>query len=153
MAEIPDAIRAVEISADLRYRGQAFELLVPWPDAPDLPALLARCHAQHRARFSYAAEGEKVEIVTMRAAAIGRLEKPEEESARPPQDATAPGTRRVWQQGGAADWPVWRRETLRLSDAVQGPAIIEEAFATHVISEGWRAALDPEGAIIARRTT
>ena len=48
-------------------------------------------------------------------------------------------------------WPVWRREALRPEDASTGPAIIEEAFATHVVGRGWAAGLDPEGAIIARR--
>jgi N-methylhydantoinase A len=150
---VAEAARAVEIAADLRYRGQAFELLVPWPEAPDITPLLARFHATHRARFSYAAEGEAVEIVTLRATAIGRLPKPEEETPSPPDAAAIPGARRVWQGGTATDWPVFRREHLRLSDRITGPAIIEEAFATHVIAAGWRAALDPEGAIIARRST
>jgi N-methylhydantoinase A len=150
---VAEGARAVEIAADLRYRGQAFELLVPWPEAPEIPPLLARFHATHRARFSYAAEGEAVEIVTLRATAIGRLPKPEEETPTPPDAATTPGKRRVWQAGAATDWPVFRREHLRLSDAITGPAIIEEAFATHVIAAGWRARLDPEGAIIARRST
>ena len=149
---VPETHRAVEIAADLRYRGQAFELLVPWPEAPDLPALLARFHAAHRARFSYADEGEAVEIVTLRATAIGRLDKPEEAAPAEPAAATKPKTRRVWQGGGASDWPVWMRETLRTTDRIEGPAIIEEAFATHVIARGWTATLDPEGAIVARRT-
>ncbi len=148
---VAPASRVVELSADLRYRGQAFELLVPWPEAPALPPLLARFHATHRARFSYAAEGDPVEIVTLRAAAIGRLDKPEEAVATPAETATPPGSRQVWQGSAATAWPVWRRERLRLSDSIEGPAIIEEAFATHVIAAGWRAALDPEGAIIARR--
>jgi N-methylhydantoinase A/oxoprolinase/acetone carboxylase beta subunit len=148
---VPQAERSVEIAADLRYRGQAFELLVPWPEAPALPPLLARFHAAHRARFSYAAEGEPVEIVTLRASAIGRLEKPEEQAATPADTETIPATRQVWQAGAASPWPVWRREALRLADRIEGPAIIEEAFATHVIAGGWQAALDPEGAIIARR--
>ncbi|PWS35821.1 5-oxoprolinase [Falsiroseomonas bella] len=148
---VPEAQRVVEIAADLRYRGQAFELLVPWPEAPDLPALLARFHAQHRARFSYAAEGEKVEIVTLRAIAIGRLDKPEE-AAPPWPDATAPAsTRQVWSAGAVAAWPVWRREAMRPGAPVSGPAIIEEAFATHVLPAGWRAEAHPEGALIARR--
>ena len=148
---VPGANRSVELAADLRYHGQAFELLVPWPEAPDLPALLTRFHATHRARFSYAAEGEKVEIVTLRASAIGRLDKPEEAPPAPPDHAVPPGTRRVWQSGGAADWPVRHRESLRPGEGIEGPAIIEEAFATHVIARGWRAAPDPEGAIVARR--
>jgi N-methylhydantoinase A len=149
---VPQEMRATEISADLRYHGQAFELLVPWPEAPDLPALLTRFHAEHRARFSYAAEDEKVEIVTLRMAAIGRLPKPAEAAPTPPATRTTPGTRQVWQQGGAAAWPVWRREALHGADVIEGPAIVEEAFATHVISAGWRAGLDPEGAVIARKT-
>ncbi len=148
---VPEEMRAIEVSADLRYHGQAFELLVPWPEAPDLPALLTRFHAEHRARFSYAAEDEKVEIVTLRMAAIGRLPKPAEAAPTLPAARTTPGTRQVWQQGGAASWPVWRREALHGEDVIEGPAIVEEAFATHVISAGWRAGLDPEGAVIARK--
>jgi N-methylhydantoinase A/oxoprolinase/acetone carboxylase beta subunit len=148
---VPEAQRAIEIAADLRYHGQAFELLVPWPEAPDLTALSSRFHAAHRARFSYAAEGEPVEIVTLRATALGRLDKPQEASAMSPEEASQPASRRVWQGGAASAWPVWRRKALRLTDVIEGPAIIEEAFATHVIARGWRASLDPEGAIIARR--
>jgi N-methylhydantoinase A len=150
---VPKDERAVEIAADLRYRGQAFELLIPWPEAPALAPLLARFHATHRARFSYAAEGEPVELVTLRASAIGRLSKPEEAAPVPPAETAKPGTRRIWQDGAVADWPVWHRDRLRPDDKVTGPAIIEEAFATHVVGHGWTAALDPEGAIIARRTT
>ena len=149
--DVPETQRRVEIAADLRYRGQAFELLVPWPEAPALPGLLARFHATHRARFSYAAEGEAVEIVTFRATAVGHLEKPEEAAPEAPAAATAPKTRRAWQGSGTSDWPVWMRDRLRVTDRIEGPAIIEEAFATHVIGAGWVAALDPEGAIVARR--
>ncbi|MBU8544172.1 MULTISPECIES: hydantoinase/oxoprolinase family protein [Roseomonadaceae] len=149
--EVPEDRRAVEIAADLRYRGQAFELLVPWPEAPALAPLVARFHSAHRARFSYAAEGDPVEIVTLRATAIGRLDKPAEAAPEAADAATMPGTRRIWQGGTASDWPVWRREALRLGEALVGPAIIEEAFATHVIARHWQASLDPEGAIVARR--
>ncbi|MDB5416573.1 MAG: 5-oxoprolinase [Rubritepida sp.] len=148
---VPEDQRGIEVSADLRYHGQAFELLVPWPEAPDLPALMARFHTEHRARFSYAAEDEKVEIVTLRMAAIGRLPKPAETSGEAASTSTTPASREVWQQGGAASWPVWRREKLHGADIIEGPAIVEEAFATHVIAAGWQAKLDPEGALIARR--
>jgi N-methylhydantoinase A/oxoprolinase/acetone carboxylase beta subunit len=149
---VDESARAVELSADLRYHGQAFELLVPWPEAPALAPLLARFHAAHRARFSYAAEGEPVEIVTLRAAAIGRLPKPEETPPSAPADAVPPGTRTVWHAGGLAAWPVFRREHLATGTLVHGPALIEEAFATHVIPPGWTLAREAEGALVARRT-
>lgn len=148
---VPEDQRATEIAADLRYHGQAFELLVPWPEAPDLDALLQRFHATHKARFSYAAEDEKVELVTLRMTAIGRLPKPAETSGAAAEKRATPGTRKVSQGGVSASWPVWRREALHAEDVIQGPAIVEEAFATHVVSAGWQARLDPEGALIARR--
>ncbi|MGG5820107.1 hydantoinase/oxoprolinase family protein [Falsiroseomonas sp. HW251] len=149
---VPEADRAVGLAVDLRYRGQAFELLIPWPEAPAIEPLLARFHATHRARFSYAAEGEPVEFVTLRASAIGRLAKPEEAAPTPPVEPGRPAARRAWQDGAVSDWPVWHRDRLGPHDRVEGPAIIEEAFATHVIARGWTAALHPEGAIVARRT-
>lgn len=148
---VPEGRRGIEVSADLRYRGQAFELLVPWPEAPALGPLLARFHTQHRARFSYAAEGEPVELVTLRIAAIGRLDKPEEAPPMPPEGPAEPGRRRVRHGGASTDWPVWRREALRAGAVIEGPAIIEEEFATHVILPGWCATRHEEGAIVARR--
>jgi N-methylhydantoinase A/oxoprolinase/acetone carboxylase beta subunit len=47
---------------------------------------------------------------------------------------------------------VFRRETLAAGARIAGPAIIEEAFATHVIMPGWTAIREAEGAIVARRT-
>jgi N-methylhydantoinase A len=46
---------------------------------------------------------------------------------------------------------VWDREALA-DETVTGPAIIEEAFATHYIATGWQARLGDAGAIIAGRT-
>ncbi|WP_439579607.1 hydantoinase/oxoprolinase family protein [Elioraea sp.] len=74
--------RRIEIAADMRYHGQAFELLIPWgeiaaPDAAALARLVEDFHATHRQRFSYANPGDPVEIVTLRATAIGLLPKPE----------------------------------------------------------------------------
>ena len=45
---------------------------------------------------------------------------------------------------------MWDREALN-TDIVTGPAIIEEAFATHYIATGWQARLGDSGAIIAQK--
>ncbi len=149
--------RRIEIAADMRYHGQAFELLVPWahldtPDEDALAALTGAFHAMHRQRFSYANPGEPVEIVTLRATAIGRLPKPEPSEPHPAPRPARKGTRRVFESGAWRDIPVWDREALTLDDRIEGPAIIEEAFSTHWIARHWQAALGPAGAIIARRT-
>ncbi|MCO6417363.1 hydantoinase/oxoprolinase family protein [Siccirubricoccus sp. KC 17139] len=148
--------RLLEVAVDMRYHGQAFELLVPWgevaaPDAAALAALLARFHAMHRQRFSYADEAEAVELVTFRVIATGRLPKPDAAVAPPAPRPALKGRRRVHEGGEWRDLPVWDREALTAEDRITGPAILEEAFATHWIGRGWSAALGAAGALIARR--
>ena len=142
--------REVAIAADMRYHGQAFELLVPWPELPDLGALRRRFHAMHKQRFSYADEAEAVEIVTLRAIATGRLPKPATRQAAPADRPARKGSRRVFDAGAWQDVPVWDRAALTEADRIDGPAIVEEAFATHWIGRGWTAALGATGALIAR---
>jgi N-methylhydantoinase A/oxoprolinase/acetone carboxylase beta subunit len=150
------ADRALHVAADMRYHGQAFELLVPWgdvtrPDGDSLAGLAARFHATHRQRFSYASEDEAVEIVTLRVTATGRLPRPMPAVPQPVDRPPVKGTRRVFVQGAWHQAVVWDREALRPEDILEGPAIIEEAFATHFLSRGWTARPGAAGAIIARR--
>ena len=152
---VPAADRALTVAADMRYNGQAFELLVPWgdvtaPDAAAMAALEARFHDSHRQRFSYSSEGEAVEIVTLRVTATGRLPRPFTTTPPPAARPARKGARRVFTAGAWHEALVWDREALS-TETVTGPAIIEEAFATHYIATGWTAALGDAGAIIARR--
>jgi N-methylhydantoinase A len=148
--------RLLEVAVDMRYHGQAFELLVPWgdvaaPDAAALAALIARFHAMHRQRFSYADEAEAVELVTLRVIATGRLPKPDAAEAPPAARPALKGSRRVFEEGAWRDIPVWDRDALPAEDRIIGPAIVEEAFATHWIGRGWVATRAEAGALIARR--
>ncbi len=147
---VPPERREVAVAADMRYHGQAFELLVPWPEMPDLAALLARFHAMHRQRFSYADEEEAVEIVTLRAIATGRLPKPDAAEPSPAGRPALKGRRHVFADGVWRELPIWDREALGPDDRIAGPAIVEEPFATHWIGRGWTAALGAAGALIAR---
>jgi N-methylhydantoinase A len=51
--------------ADLRYRGQSFELTVPLGDG-----LAERCHREHEDRYGYADRGREIELVAVRTAEI-----------------------------------------------------------------------------------
>jgi len=153
---IPPERQRIRIAADMRYHGQAFELLIPWgevsaPDAGDLAFLVEAFHATHRQRFSYANPGDPVEIVTLRAIATGLLDKPEPGDPPPAARPARKGARRVFTGGAWAEVPVWDREALGADDVITGPAIVEEPFATHWIAGGWTARLGPAGTLIARR--
>ena len=59
-----------EPSCDLRYRGQGYELNLPYG-----PDVLQRFHAEHKRRYGYSSPEREVEIVTVRMR--GRVASPE----------------------------------------------------------------------------
>jgi N-methylhydantoinase A len=93
-----------------------------------------------------------VELVTLRLAAIGRLDRPP--TRKPPGGARAAvqaGTRRVWIDGAWRDAAVWKREDLAPGQACSGPAIVEEAYTTALVVPGWSVAATAEGHLVATR--
>lgn len=153
---IDDAHRRTGVVADMRYAGQAFELLIPWgdvreADAATLERLVQAFHDAHRSRFSYANPDEPVEIVTLRMTAVGILPKPDAKPPRPSNRPALKGNRDVFENGTWHSVPVWDRDALDAQTRIAGPAVIEEAFATHWIGSGWRASVDAAGILIARR--
>jgi N-methylhydantoinase A len=152
---IPASERHIELAADMHYKGQAFELTVPMRalrlDEAALSALIADFNDLHRQRCSYSNPGSAVEIVSLRASAIGRLRKP---AARPP-DARAggqpPGKRKVWLAGRWRDVAVWDRDELSLGATIEGPAVIEEAYTSVLLTDGWNCRRDNSGHLVAGR--
>ncbi len=144
---LPPERRELQLSADMRYVGQAFELVVPWGDVvpgPDtLAALLDAFHALHRQRFSYANPDDPVEIVTLRLTATGRLPAPS--GMRPAVEADVPAAapRRVFAGGAWQEVPVHRRAHVQA--AIPGPALIEEAYTTVFVAAGWRCGPSADG--------
>jgi len=86
--------------ADLRYRGQSFELTVPLG-----PDLVERFHASHEERYGYADRARALELVAVRTAEI-RPGPPITLPPSPPLGATGPA---VVELEGATCWipPGW----------------------------------------------
>ena len=146
---VPVHDRRSAVSADLRYRGQAFELVVPWPDAPALPPLLAAFHTLHERRFSYANPASPVELVALRLSVTGLM--PPVEARRAPGTGAErqPEPREIWISGAWRMVPVHQRE--RVAGPLSGPALIEEEYTTIFLAEGWRCVPGPAGSLIARK--
>ena len=151
---VPAEARELAVSADMRYRGQAFELVVPWsdatPEADALERLIAGFHALHRQRFSYANPGDPVEVVTLRVAAIGRLPRAEERWT-----GSAPGGRRRLRRQVCLEG-AWRAIDIHfradLEEPIAGPALIEEAYTTVLVADGWTCGPGTGGDLVARRS-
>jgi N-methylhydantoinase A len=147
----------ISLSADLRYKGQAFELNVPWPDdridAKTHEQVTRSFHDLHLQRFSYSNPGDAVEVVTMRLKGIGLLAAIE---ARPIPSAAAGkdlGKRRVSIDGSWRELAVKRRDALKTGETISGPAIIEEDYTTILIGDRWSAICGPHGHLVATRRT
>ncbi|SMX45749.1 hydantoinase/oxoprolinase family protein [Maliponia aquimaris] len=139
-------------TADLRYRGQNYELQVSVPDGPitesSFELLGQRFEAAHRQRFGFVAEGETIQLVTLRIEAAGVVDKAEfraEPVGAPDASAAEIGRRDVWlpEAQGFVDCPVLSRDKLRSGHVVTGPAIVEQMDTTTVILPGMTATVDP----------
>jgi N-methylhydantoinase A len=134
--------------ADLRYRGQSFELTV---EADDLDAVEDRFGETHERRYGYRMEGEEVELVNARVVATLPVERPELAAEEAEGDAEA-GTRKANFDGDWTEAPVHRRAGMGEGFSVEGPAIVEFAEATCVVRPGWSGAVDAAGTLVLERS-
>jgi len=137
--------RAVfERSCDLRYRGQGYELNLPFGRD-----LLARFHAEHNRRYGYSSPEREVEIVTVRLR--GRVPSPQKLAAMKPEKAAgklAESSAQVWFSGNSHKTPILPRESLRPGKSYRGPTIITEYSATTVVPPGYSFVLDKSGNVV-----
>jgi N-methylhydantoinase A len=128
---------------DLRYRGQAFELTVPFTRE-----FAAAFHRAHERRYGYADPARPVEVVNVRLRAVGITEKP---VFRPAALSRAmPAAARfkrapVHFEGRRVLADFFIRERLRPGNFFAGPAVVAEYSATTVVPPGWRARVDAWG--------
>jgi N-methylhydantoinase A len=138
-------------SADLRYRGQAYEISVPVESPVSTEALarlVAAFHVRHDGLYGHSDASRVVEFVNLRAVTFQVMPRPPEASvigALPPRGAPygPSGTRRaVFPAVGEVDTPVYRRAALPAGADVRGPAIVEQEDSTIVVLPGQRGAVD-----------
>jgi N-methylhydantoinase A len=138
----------VTTSVDARYRGQSHETTVPYAAGEGREVLEARFHVAHEVRNGFARVGDPVEVVTVRAAALGAplLTWADLDEVTPTGEPIR-GSRAVLTEDGAVDAKVWWRPALAAGSRIVGPAVIEEPEATVWIGPGERAVVHPSGAL------
>ena len=132
----------IERTADLRYRGQSYELNVPWNNGD--PATLF--HREHEKIYGYANPDRDVEIVTIRVRARTTVEKPKLVRSGAAKKGK-PEQRRVWTDGGWKKIHSWKRE--QLSDRTkQGPALVLDYGSTTLVPPKWNFRVDRAGNLL-----
>jgi N-methylhydantoinase A len=149
-----DSIRMI-YSADMRYSGQAFELRVPIAgNNLELPDFESAFHETYRKAYGHSREGKEVELVNLRLAAFGAVDKPAlsgGESGDGKLSGALKGKRPVYFEGSFLDCPIYDRGLLHLGASVNGPAVVEELGSTTVLFPGWKASVDHLGSLILGR--
>jgi N-methylhydantoinase A len=142
-AEMPGA--KVARSADLRYRGQSYELTVPWGRT----GAARRFHALHEKTYGYANEGRAVEVVTVRVRARVGVKRPP--LVEPMVvDGGPVRMRRVYAGGRFAATAVYERGQVGRA-WISGPALVVDYGSTTLIPPGWRMKRDGAGTLVLER--
>jgi N-methylhydantoinase A/oxoprolinase/acetone carboxylase beta subunit len=141
----------LESSLDMRYRGQAYEIAVPFTGAYE-----REFHDAHQRLYGYSNAERATEIVQLRVRAVGRTVKPllvqlAGVEARPLPEPSAVRTA-VFARRSLMT-PVFHRDALAPGMAGRGPAIVITGQSTNVIAPGFAWGIDGAGTLVATRTT
>ncbi len=136
----------IERSLDMRYRGQSYELIVPFTDS-----VFADFHKQHLINYGYAQEEAPLEVVNLRVKAVGMVEPPPliREASRSAGPAAALLEKRdVLFAQGKLSTPMYRGESLHAGNQVTGPAVIVRSDTTILLSPSDSGQVDQFGNLI-----
>ena len=130
--------------ADMRFAGQAFEIVVPLPEGPfteaSQPAIRAAYERVYVEKFTRAPPEVAVEIVNLRISLHAPVAgaSPGAAGRGGGSAGSLKGDRPVFFPafGEARPTPVHERARLRPGDRLAGPAIVEEAESTLVVGPG-----------------
>jgi N-methylhydantoinase A len=138
----------LEVVYELRYRGQAFELPIPGPAEPDPERLAEDFAREHEARYGYRDPEGRLELVTIRVAAVEPGPEPRPRAAA--DGRLAEDERRARFGGEWAQTRVLRGEP-EAGFTAEGPCVFELPEATLVLPPGWSATVDEAGTITGER--
>jgi N-methylhydantoinase A len=140
-----------QLSVDVRYRGQGYELNIPYTGG-----LIANFRSEHERRYGYSYPAREIELVTLRLRAtmkspqsnlirartrvLNRIERGECDRL---SDRTP-----VFFEGKKMTAAIYDRESLRSGKKYSGPAVVTEYSATTIVPPGKRFWLDPSGNLL-----
>ncbi len=141
--------------ADVRYVGQAFEVVVSLPPGPYTkaakPGLIAAFEAAYVEKFTRTPPAVPVEIINIRTAVSAEVPGERPRSAVTATGDPKPNAQRSLyfpEANGFVETPVFDRADLPAGYAFQGPAVIEESASTLIIGPSGKARVAADGNIV-----
>jgi len=143
----------VRHAADMRYRGQSFEIETPlerdWIERGDAAALAEAFHREHRRVYDHADPSAPCQVINQRLVVLGEAPKPQvaevERASGPPASI---GHLSVYYDGAGHEAALYRRADLRGGQRFPGPAVILQDDCTTCVLGGFVGEVDAWGNLI-----
>ncbi|MEM9549834.1 MAG: hydantoinase/oxoprolinase family protein [Pseudomonadota bacterium] len=145
---VPESRRHTKGMALMRYRGQGAELAVPW--TADQADLAARFAEAHKALYGFTLDAV-IELVTVRVDAVGEAAPTDPQPVPEGAEVTPIGHTELLLPEGPLSAPIFDRDSLGVETVIEGPAILSQLDTTTLLPSGWRARIDPLGALLLER--
>ena len=142
-----DGAFVLQPSAEMRYRGQSYEITVPleqaWIDAGDLAAMANAFHAAHERMYGHADPAAPIQAIALSMTVSGAVAPPR----FPEQERAAGGPAplrdvEIYIDGASRKAPLYARGDLRHGQTFAGPAIVLAEDSTTCIPPGMQASVD-----------
>ncbi|WP_168587839.1 hydantoinase/oxoprolinase family protein [Saccharopolyspora sp. ASAGF58] len=150
---IPRHDATFAFSADMRYRGQGFEMPVDLPNAGATTAeeFAEAFHRAHDRRYGHAESGRAVQVVTVRLT----VTRPRPALVLPKVDidpAQPVAVQPIIEGGVALDATFRSRRSLAIGTKQAGPAVLEDGTSTTFVPTGWTAHVDEHTNLVLERS-
>jgi len=148
---------AMQRSADMRYKGQSFEITVPFPPLSAKnwkDKLIEDFQNTHERLYSYRHPHSDIEIVTLRVKAAGRTDKIKIKKEKPVSSSAMDARikkQKIFCEGRQMDAIVYERDRLGAGNKIDGPALIIDKESTTFLPPAYSAAVDEYLNIIINR--
>ena len=134
-------------SADMRYRGQSFEIDTALDAdmvlSADTAAIAEAFHKAHERVYGHADRAAPLQVIAVRLVIIGATAKPElPRQPLHPGPAVEVGRTKVWLDGGWHEAALYQRSGMLAGQTFAGPAVITQEDCTTIVPPGFTGRVD-----------
>jgi len=144
---------AIALTADMRYRGQSFEIETALDPADfesgNVSAIRDAFHHEHRRLYGHSDDDAGIQVVALRLVISSVTPKPDLERIAASDAAPEPVREiDVWMDDQNRRIPLYRRSDLRAGQAFAGPAVVSQDDATTCVLPGFSVTVDAFGNLV-----
>jgi N-methylhydantoinase A len=144
---------SITLTADMRYRGQSFEIETPLTYEAivnrDAAALREAFHREHRRLYGHSDDEAGIQLVALRLVIASATQKPDLERIESGEHApVAVREIDVWMDDATRRIPLYRRADMRAGMTFEGPAVISQDDATTCVLPGFSVTVDAFGNLV-----